>query len=142
MGGQLEHREHIPVKTGTPRGFAFLFAVLFAAASGYFWIAGKGGLATGLGAISAILGLMGLIRPQLLRWPNLLWIKLGFLLGAVVSPIILSLIFAIFVTPLALLSRMFGHDPLRIRMAERDRNSFWISREHNDHTVQSMSQQY
>ena len=67
-------------------------------------------------AAFAVLALLwtGAARP-LNRW----WLKLGLLLSKVVSPIVLMLLFYVTVTPIGLLMRAIGKDPLRLRARRR-----------------------
>jgi len=64
--------------------------------------------------------------PQLLSPLNLLWYKLGILLGNVISPIVLGVIFFILITPIALITRLFGHDELKIKKVSVQ--SYWVNR--------------
>jgi hypothetical protein len=58
---------------------------------------------------------------------NKLWVKLGLLLNAIVSPIALGLLFYLTVTPVALLMRVLRKDPLRLHR-DPDARSYWIDR--------------
>ena len=55
------------------------------------------------------------------------WLFLGFLMGLVVNPLVLSVLFFVVVTPAAALLRLFGHDPLRRKMTA-DAKSYWQER--------------
>ncbi len=72
---------------------------------------------------------------------NKMWVKLGALLYRIVSPIVMALLFYLTVTPLALLMRALGKDPLRLR---RDPNaaSYWIERTPAGPTPESMKNQF
>ncbi len=52
---------------------------------------------------------------KLLTYLNNLWFKVGIVLGKIVSPIILGLIFFLLITPLALILKLFGRDVLKLR---------------------------
>ena len=60
-------------------------------------------------------GILGILRPGLLLYPYKAWMKLGHILGWVNSRIILGLVFLIVLQPIALIMRIFGHDPLRTK---------------------------
>jgi Saxitoxin biosynthesis operon protein SxtJ len=77
-------------------------------------------LAAGLLALS-------LIAPALLRKPRIAWLFLGFLLGRVVNPIVIGLIFFLIITPGALVMRLLGRDPLSLRRDPRA-SSYWRTR--------------
>jgi hypothetical protein len=76
----------------------------------------------------AVLALvLALTVPKLLAPANRVWTKLGLLLHAVVSPLILGLIFYLCITPIGFLMRLSGKDPLRLRF-EPGADSYWIKR--------------
>ena len=79
-------------------------------------------------AIAAAFLAIALLRPNVLAPLNRMWTKLGLLMTMVVSPILLGLLFLVVVTPVGLLMRLSGKDPLRLR----DRSgagSYWIVRQ-------------
>jgi hypothetical protein len=65
-----------------------------------------------VGGIGAVLLVLGLVQPRLLKWPSAVWWRFAIILGHVNARIILTLIFAIVFSPLGLLWRMVGNDPL------------------------------
>ena len=56
-----------------------------------------------------------ILRPGLLFYPYKLWMRLGYILGWINSRIILGLVFLIVLQPIALIMRILGHDPLRMK---------------------------
>lgn len=75
---------------------------------------------------SIIFGLTAWIRPRLLSPLLRRWIQLGEVMGKFVSPIVLGTIFFLLITPVALISRFFGRDELRLNKV--DMKSYWIKR--------------
>ncbi|MDC3089274.1 SxtJ family membrane protein, partial [Alphaproteobacteria bacterium] len=67
-----------------------------------------------------------LINSDILLPLNKLWMRFGLLLGMIVSPIILGLIFFGLFTPIAILMRVNGRDEMRLKFAKKA--SHWISR--------------
>jgi len=59
--------------------------------------------------------ILAIIKPGFLLYPYKLWMKLGHILGWVNSRIILGLVFLIVLQPIALIMRICGHDPLRMK---------------------------
>ena len=59
--------------------------------------------------------ILAISRPELLLYPYKAWMKLGNILGWLNSRIILGLVFLIVLQPIALIMRIFGHDPLKTR---------------------------
>ena len=56
-----------------------------------------------------------IMRPGILYEPYQFWMRMGYILGWVNSRIILGLVFLIVLQPIALIMRIFGHDPLRTK---------------------------
>jgi hypothetical protein len=56
------------------------------------------------------------------------WHRLGLLLFAVVSPIVMGVVFYTTVVPIGLLMRLVGKDPLRLKF-DRAARSYWIERD-------------
>ena len=76
------------------------------------------------------------IRPNLFTPLNKLWIQFGILLGKVISPIVMGLVFFFVVTPIGILVRLFKKDVMGLKKKE---TSYWINREDK---VQSMRKQF
>jgi hypothetical protein len=64
--------------------------------------------------------------PQLLTPLNRLWYALGILLGQIFSPIVLGAMFFVLITPIALVTRLFGRDELKIKKSFL--KSYWVDR--------------
>jgi Saxitoxin biosynthesis operon protein SxtJ len=91
--------------------------------------------------VAAIFFLATLVQPRALAPLNRIWLKAGLLLHACVSPVVMALIFYTTVTPLGLLRRLLGHDPLRLRL-DRDAVTYWIERDPPGPTPESMRRQF
>ena len=72
--------------------------------------------------------LIGAILPRGLKWIYVGWMTLAMLLGAIVSTVLLTLLFYLMVTPLGLVARMVGKDFLRQKLEPRA-TSYWIIRD-------------
>jgi hypothetical protein len=92
-------------------------------------------------AISVVFALLALVKPALLSRVNRLWMKLGILLGKIVSPIALGVLFYGVLTPLALVIRLAGKDPLRLKLDPRAQ-SYWIPRKPPGPAPDSMTNQF
>jgi len=64
------------------------------------------------GGVGAVLVLGGLLAPRLLKWPSAIWWKFAMALGYVNARVILSIAFLAVLTPLSLIWRLIGRDPL------------------------------
>ena len=102
--------------------FAGVFAILCAVSS---WSSGS--IALWWLGIAASFLIVTLVAPGLLTPLNRIWSAFGRLLHAIVSPLLLLILFYALITPIGLLSRLFGHDPLRRRI-DRAAPSYWIER--------------
>ncbi len=67
-----------------------------------------------------------IINADVLFPLNKLWIKFGILLGIIVNPIIMGIIFFGIFTPIAILMRLSGRDELRLRLKKK--KTYWINR--------------
>jgi len=85
---------------------------------------------------SATFVMISFTIPNVFTYLNLFWIKLGYFLGKIISPIVMGIVFFIIVTPIGLLLRLFGKDILRLK---RNNKSYWIKR---DYKIQSMKKQF
>jgi predicted membrane metal-binding protein len=130
------------VQGSSDRSFGFVMAAFFGIVA--LWPLLHGPLSSirwwALAIAAAFLAL-ALLWTAPLRPLNRLWLKLGLLLSKVVSPVVLMVLFYATVTPIGVLMRWTGKDPLRLR-----RNSavasYWIPREPPGPAPDSMKQQF
>jgi len=80
-------------------------------------------------AVSFIFLAIAFIKQELLKPLNSAWIKVGEILGKIISPIVMVVIFFFIVTPLSFIIRLFGKDLLKLKISKD--NSYWIAREKN-----------
>lgn len=74
--------------------------------------------------LGGLLVLLGLVFPAALVWPNKAWMALAEVLSFVTTRIILAFVFFVIVTPIGVIKRLFGWDPLHRRAAGSD--SYWL----------------
>ena len=92
-------------------------------------------------AIAIAFAVAGLLFPSLLAPLARLWARIGAFLHRVVSPIVLGVMFFLVVTPIGLLMRGFGKDPLRLKF-DRTAESYWIPREPPGPAPDSLKNQF
>ena len=68
-----------------------------------------------IGGIGAVLVLGGALAPKLLKWPSDVWWAFAMALGWVNARVLLSVLFFLILSPLGLLWRLIGRDPLNRR---------------------------
>ena len=95
--------------------------VLLAIAAALVW-RGRVGRAEILGAVGAVLLVCGLVYPPILRVPSALWWRFSRALGHVNARVLLTVLFSVVLTPLSVVWRLTGKDPLARR---RDRWPGW-----------------
>lgn len=112
---------------GSDRNFGLVFASVFTIVA--FWpLTGDGGVRIWALAVAGPFLVIALLRPSILSAPNRIWTKFGLLLGAIVAPIVMALVFFLTVTPTGLVMRALGKDLLRQRI-DKNARSYWIERE-------------
>ena len=88
--------------------------------------------------ISAIFLILGLMNSKLLTPLNKLWLKLGIILGAVIAPIVMGVVFFLVVTPIGLVMRLLGKDLIN-KKYDKKIKTYWIDRDKN---IGSMKKQF
>ena len=76
--------------------------------------------------ISIVFLILGLLNSKILLPLNKIWFKFGILLGKIISPLMMGLIFFVVVTPIALLMRLFDKDLLNLKFNKS--KSYWIEK--------------
>ena len=108
------------------RSFGILFFIVFLIVG--LWPLKNGGDPSQLFLIiSGIFLILGLLNSKILTPLNNLWIKFGELLGKIIAPIVMGVVYFIILTPISLLVRIFGKDLLGLKYS-KNLNSYWITR--------------
>jgi len=134
----LTREEH--VEGSSDRSFGFVFAVVFVVIALWPLWHGGGLRWWSLGVAGAFV-VVAIAVPRVLAVPNRLWLKLGLLLGKVVSPIALGVLFYLVFMPIGMLMRLFGKDPLKLRR-EAAATTYWVDREPPGPPPTSMTNQF
>ena len=79
---------------------------------------------------SGIFLLLGLLNSKLLSPLNKIWIKFGEILGIIIAPIIMFLVYFVILTPVSLVVRVFGKDLLGLKFMNKQQ-TYWINRKKN-----------
>lgn len=107
------------------RGFGILFFIVFAIIS--IWPLSKGGdLRLWSLIIAFIFLVLGLLNSKFLTPAKRIWIRFGELLGKIISPIVLSIIFFLLITPIGILMKILRKDLLNLRFTKD--KTYWIKR--------------
>ena len=113
------------IKIGSNRNFGIVFSIVFLIIS-IFPLLNNGDVRIWSAIVSIVFLFLGLFNSPILTPLNILWFKFGILLGNLISPIVMGIIFFVVVTPTALLMRIFGKNLLGLK--RNNKTSYWIER--------------
>jgi hypothetical protein len=115
--------------------FGILFFILFLII-GLYPLKSEGLIRIWSVVLSLVFLIITIIRPNLFTFINKLWIQFGIMLGKIISPVVMSLVFFFVITPIGILIRIFNKDVMGLK---RGASSYWINREDK---LQSMKKQF
>ena len=115
--------------------FGILFFILFLII-GLYPLKSGGFIRIWSVVLSLLFLIITIIRPNLFTFINKLWIQFGILLGKIISPVVMGLVFFFVVTPIGILVRILKKDVMGLK---RGANTYWINREDK---LQSMKKQF
>ena len=113
------------VKIGSNKSFGIVFFIVFLLISLYPLINQENIRIWSL-IISFIFLILGLLNSKILNPFNKLWFKFGMILGRIISPIIMSIIFFLVVTPIALIMKLLKKDILNLKFNKT--RTYWIEK--------------
>ncbi|HEY7666149.1 MAG TPA: SxtJ family membrane protein [Xanthobacteraceae bacterium] len=128
------------IKPSSDRSFGLLVAAFFLVVGCWPLVRGQPIRWWAL-ALAVAFAALALLWTAPLSPLNKAWLKLGALLYRIVSPIVMAMLFYLTVTPIALLMRLLGKDPLRLRR-DPDAASYWIERTPPGPSAESMKNQF
>ena len=85
--------------------------------------------------ISLIFLVLGIIDSKILTPLNKIWMKFGLLLGNIISPIVMAIIFFGVVTPTGILLRLFKNDILKLK--KNNNTSYWIEKDNSNNNMKN-----
>lgn len=129
-----------PPSMGSDRSFGVVFAIVFCLIGVWPLKSGQEPKTWALGASAAFLSL-ALLAPRLLRLLNLVWFKFGIALHRLVTPVVMAAMFYLVLTPVGLLMRASGKDPMRMKKSP-SALTYWIRHDDPGPTGQSMKNQF
>ena len=121
-----ETTSYIPTEKPSEKSFGVIFSIVFLIVSLYPLINSEGLRIWAL-VVSTIFFLIAFVAPKVLVLPNKLWFKFGLLLGAIVAPIVMALVYFVTVVPTGLIMRLLGKDLLKQKL-DKNAKSYWIER--------------
>ena len=121
-----EITSHIPNEQSSPKSFGVVFSIVFLMVALYPLINSED-IRTWALFLSAIFLLLAFLAPNVLLVPNKLWFKFGMLLGSIIAPIVMALVYFLTVLPTGLIMRLLGKDLLKQKL-DKNAKSYWIKR--------------
>ena len=113
------------IKIGSNRSFGVVFFIVFLLIALYPVIDNEEIRVWSL-IVSLIFLVLGLLNSKILNPFNQIWFKFGVLLGRIISPLIMAIIFFFVVTPIGLIMRTLGKDILNLRY--NTKKTYWIEK--------------
>ena len=113
------------IKIGSNKSFGIVFFLFFLIVS-IFPLFKDGNIRIWSFILSLIFLILGLINSEFLTPLNQLWFKVGLLLGKLISPIVMGLVFFIVVTPTGLIMKLLKKDILKLR--KNSSKTYWVER--------------
>ena len=136
-----EYRREEDGKRPSERSFGLTLGILALLVAGVMLWRQRLVCAVALGAVGALLVLLALVVPAVLRPLNRLWTRFGLLLHAIVTPVVMALLFYLTVTPIGLVMRLLGKDPVRLKF-DRAAATYWIVRQPPGPPPETMRRQF
>jgi hypothetical protein len=121
-----ESTSHISTEQSSPKSFGVVFSIVFLIIALYP-LANSEDVRLWAVIISAIFLLLAFVVPQVLASPNKLWFKFGMLLGSIIAPVVMALVYFVTVLPTGLIMRFLGKDLLKQKL-DKNAKSYWIKR--------------
>ena len=113
------------IKIGSNRSFGIVFFVVFLIIS--IWpLLDEKELRYWSLIVSFIFLILGILKSNILTPLNKVWFKFGILLGNIIAPIVMGIVFFLVVTPTGLIMKILGKDLLNLK--KNTKNSYWIEK--------------
>ena len=122
------------------RVFGYFFASIFGVLGAYLGFKGLPIATTVLVILACALVITAIFKPWLLLPFNRLWMKLGVILSAIISPLIMGLIYFGLFTPMGIVMRLFRRDELQLKI--KLRRTHWRSRSRQDQDSSDFENQF
>ncbi len=122
----IDNKAKFIIKKSTEKNFGIVFTIFFLIISFYPLIQSKT-INFYFLICAFIMIIFTLVFPKLLKYPNFLWFKLGILLGSIISPIIMFLIYILVFLPIGIYFKLLKRDSLKIKI-DQDVETYWVNR--------------
>jgi len=113
------------IKIGSNKSFGIVFFIVFLIIALYPMLKGQDLRLWSL-IISFIFLILGMINSSILTPLNILWFKFGILLGNIISPIVMAIVFFVVVTPTGIIMKILRKDLIGLK--KNNKNTYWIEK--------------
>ena len=122
----LEYKSHRKDKISSEKNFGVVFAVFFVLLF-FYYIFFENYYIFSFLLIAVIFLFFSYIYPRIFFIPNILWFKIGLILGRIISPIIIIILFYLVISPSGLILKIFNKK-LIDKNIDKNKNTYWIKR--------------
>tara|TARA_Y200000002_G_scaffold127934_1_gene105493 strand:- start:171 stop:563 length:393 start_codon:yes stop_codon:yes gene_type:complete len=117
--------EYNDIKISSNRSFGVVFFIVFLLIALYPLLNNNEVRLWSL-IISVLFLILGILNSKILSPLNKIWFKFGLLLGKIISPIIMGVIFFLVVTPIGFIMKLLGKDLINLKF--NNEKSYWIEK--------------
>ena len=133
----FDNKSNITIEKSSEKSFGYIFTIFFIILGFYPLVKDQSILIWPI-VIAIIIFAITIFFPKILILPNKIWLKFGMILGSVVAPIMMAIIFFITILPTGIIMKLLGKDILNIKK-NKYKKSYWIDRKK---TIDSMNNQF
>lgn len=121
------------IKIGSNRSFGLFFFIILMII-GLWPLKNNGDLNLYVVLLSVPFLILGLLNSKLLSPLNFLWFKFGIVIGSIMAPIVMGVVFFFIVTPTGIIMKIFGKKMLD-NAFDKGKKSYWINRDKQAHSM-------
>ena len=116
------------IKMSSNRSFGILFFIVFVII-GLWPLLNDADIRIWSILLSLVFLILGIFNSKILTPSNRIWVRFGIILGTIIAPFVMGLVFFIVITPIGIIMRLLGKDLLNIKYSNKI--SYWIKRDKN-----------
>ena len=128
------------LKLPSNKDFGILFTTIFFFITIYYLIQEKPLVFYIFASLFSVFFIITMFKPSLLKPLNKLWMMFGYLMGRIMNPLIMGVVFFLMITPIAIATRFFKRDELLIK--KKDKGSMWNTRLESKIKPESFNNQF
>ncbi len=122
------------IKLPTNRNFGMVFSIVFLIIA--LWpLLKQNDLRLWSLYISGIFFVLGLLNSKLLLPLNKIWFKFGILLGSIIAPIVMGIVFFLVVTPTGLIMKLLRKDLLNLKKNKKE--TYWLDKNNSNSSLKN-----